>query len=586
MPDRSASSDVIADLDAQLRSLWPGSRRLSEAELRARFPTRSSLQAAWSLPDAMTNGAEPLLASIDRDYPWTLPRISLAKPTYGISYPHVEADGQICVAPSSAVYELPVGISHVQALVSDAALVLEQGASGANDADFYAEAHSYWGLIEPALGSFLLLNEPPRVHSLQTSASCGADVVIGRSVKGIQDWSQRAQQRVSKCEPALLIVLNESLHPRDYPLTPRELIVFCKTVGAYDLLRQAVLKWTFHSSLRVLISFPYDANRIFLGAELQTPYSVRLPGALRNGTPGFRPAAKGASARLDAIARNPSRFKHWRAFPIHRDFLRERTAGMRAAPLRQCHVVVVGCGALGGQLAMQLAQAGVGRLTLIDDEFLDWRNVGRHVLDGTFIGRNKATALGDAILRRFPDAEVSVLASSWESGFAASPKTFDSPDLIVSAIGEPASNRHLDSLSSAGTIAPVVFGWMEAFAVSAHAVFRHPDGGGLCDLTDNAGLLLEPVVDLASAPDLPKEPACGAFYQPYSSLSALHCVSLVAEMVLDAITGRVARSTIRTWVGAASAFQDNHLSFTPVWHERLNKFGFSRLYEAPVIERH
>lgn len=58
--------------------------------------------------------------------------------------------------------------------------------------------------------------------------------------------------------------------------------------------------------------------------------------------------------------------------------------------LRDSHVAVVGAGALGGPVAMYLAAAGVGMLTLIDDDVVSLSNLQRQVLFGTpDIGRPK-----------------------------------------------------------------------------------------------------------------------------------------------------------------------------------------------------
>jgi molybdopterin/thiamine biosynthesis adenylyltransferase len=584
MPDGQPHADAIAQLDAQLKVRWPGATQLGALELRQRFPSREGLVAAWRVPGALQDAPGELLVSVDRQFPWTLPRIALPDATNAIGYPHVETDGQVCVAPSSAVYELPVGIRHVEALVADAATVLDEGRAGTNDDDFFAEAHSYWGLIAPAAGTFLLIEQPPAGHALLSAAECGAHVVLGQSHQAVNNWAKRSQQRIGPTEQAMLLALDAPLHPRDYPLTSRDLVLFAERVGAAPVLHSAVMKWKFKAPLRVVISFPHSGRRVYLGAEIPPAHTVRLPGAREPGIRGFRPKPRTATGRVAALSQNPNRFRHWRAVPIFRSFLRERTAGGTAEPLETCHVIVAGCGALGGQLAVQLAQAGVGRLTLLDNDILDWRNVGRHVLDGASVGRNKALALRDAILRRFPDAEVDAFARSWEEHFDVAAEAFDHADLVISATAEAASNLHLDSLSKAGSVAPVIFGWMEPFAVSAHAVFRHPAGPGLADLVDGCGLLLEPVVDRESAPPLPREPACGAFFQPYSSLSALSCVALVGELAVDSLLGRIAGSTVRTWVGPASSFHDNGLSLTPAWHERLNRHGFSRLYDRQIFE--
>jgi hypothetical protein len=244
--------------------------------------------------------------------------------------------------------------------------------------------------------------------------------------------------------------------------------------------------------------------------------------------------------------------------------------------------VVAGCGAVGGQLAVQLAQAGVAHLTLLDGDTLDWRNVGRHVLDGSAVGQNKALATAAAIKRRFPDIDVTSVAGSWEAYQRREDEPLTKADLVVSATGEAASNLHLDELVQSGDVPPAVFCFLEAFGVAAHAVFCLPEGGRLRDICTPDGRLQEPVADLLNMPQAPQEPACGAIYQPFSSLAALSGIALAGELVIDALLGRVAVSQHRAWVGAAAVFATEGLALTAVWQARLNQAGFSRRFDLPM----
>jgi molybdopterin/thiamine biosynthesis adenylyltransferase len=70
--------------------------------------------------------------------------------------------------------------------------------------------------------------------------------------------------------------------------------------------------------------------------------------------------------------------------------------------LGEAHVVVVGCGALGSVLAEQMARAGVGRLTLVDRDFVEPSNLHRQSLfdeEDAAAGLPKAVA-AEAHLRR------------------------------------------------------------------------------------------------------------------------------------------------------------------------------------------
>lgn len=58
------------------------------------------------------------------------------------------------------------------------------------------------------------------------------------------------------------------------------------------------------------------------------------------------------------------------------------------------NVVIVGAGGLGGPAALYLAAAGVGRLTIIDDDHVDLTNLQRQIQFSTEqIGKGKASAL-------------------------------------------------------------------------------------------------------------------------------------------------------------------------------------------------
>lgn len=48
--------------------------------------------------------------------------------------------------------------------------------------------------------------------------------------------------------------------------------------------------------------------------------------------------------------------------------------------IRRKHAVIVGMGALGSSIADMLARAGIGKLTILDRDYVDWSNLGRQIL--------------------------------------------------------------------------------------------------------------------------------------------------------------------------------------------------------------
>jgi len=74
--------------------------------------------------------------------------------------------------------------------------------------------------------------------------------------------------------------------------------------------------------------------------------------------------------------------------------------GVGQVALAEAHVVLIGCGGIGSPALQYLAAAGVGRLTLIDDDAVDLSNLQRQtVFAEADLGRPKAQAAADWVAR-------------------------------------------------------------------------------------------------------------------------------------------------------------------------------------------
>lgn len=583
MRDALSQEQTLNKLRQEIQARWPQSEELSSAAITARFSARKNLIAGWRLPNVLPEHPHDLLVFLDARSPWTLPLIALPEATHAISLPHVEADGHLCITSVGLAFSLPVSVAHVEQLVNDAISLIAAGTSGANEEDFFTEAQSYWTLVEPVKSEIWLTEPPPPGHALWSAVRSFDNWAIGATRDAVNAWLRNSGRSVNANEPCAVLRVPEPMAPIDYPLTAADLLNLAKSLGAWNVVSAALTKWSAKQPLPVLLIFSHTGADVVLGGLFMPPGSHRMPGARHNGIPGFRIVPpRNARVRATALAMAGVRFPHVLAIPVYREFLLNRTAGQVPKQLRDAHVAVMGCGALGGQLAVQLAQSGVGKLTLVDNETLDWRNVGRHVLNGSSVGLAKAHELMLAIQRSFPEMKLKALGQRWDELPVEDLEELNTADLWVAATGDAASNQHLDQLIAEGGAPATVFCWLEPFAVAGHAVLHVPPGGRLRALTDDAGRVLEPVSDLHSAPALPQEPSCGAFYQPYSSLAALAAIAVTGELVLDALNGKATVSTHRVWVGSAEPFAANGLQLHPVWQERLSKFGYNRRYDLPV----
>lgn len=75
--------------------------------------------------------------------------------------------------------------------------------------------------------------------------------------------------------------------------------------------------------------------------------------------------------------------------------------------LLDAHVLIIGMGGLGSPVAMYLAAAGVGQLTLVDDDVVDLSNLQRQIIHRTHnIGQAKVDSAKENLLQINPDIHI------------------------------------------------------------------------------------------------------------------------------------------------------------------------------------
>jgi hypothetical protein len=80
------------------------------------------------------------------------------------------------------------------------------------------------------------------------------------------------------------------------------------------------------------------------------------------------------------------------------------------------HVIVVGCGNIGSQLVPHFARlAGIDKVTLVDDQFYEAKNVTSQAIDAADIGKPKSRVQARRLRRIKPDLDVEVVVGLVES---------------------------------------------------------------------------------------------------------------------------------------------------------------------------
>jgi len=144
--------------------------------------------------------------------------------------------------------------------------------------------------------------------------------------------------------------------------------------------------------------------------------------------------------------------------------------------LLAARVVIVGAGGLGGPVGLYLAAAGVGHITIIDDDVVDASNLQRQVqFVTTDIGMEKAVVMADTLKDLNPDIEAKGVIARLTPQNAQS--LLKDHDLIIDGVDDFASRFAINDAALA-LQTPLVSGALGRFQgqVSAH----YSSGKGPC----------------------------------------------------------------------------------------------------------
>jgi len=536
----------------------PPARRLSVKELGM---IGDRYLAGWRVCRRFEYETVELNVLLDAETPFSAPRIGLTGTNRHLSWPHVEKDNLLCLRQSSDLIDHLSGEGLTAHLLAEAEQLIGECLRGSNNSDFITEFGNYWvNWCDSRGGSdarVLMLAQPcPPSRQVYVTEFSGFAVVTD-SIESGKIWAKDRYPKKGveedQFEKAAFIWLENPLLPNDYPRNNAMVMAMAQKAGCDGFLMHLVPEKT--GSFYVVFGFE-SGNGPALGAlrlnEPQAPIGFkgkRIP--LRS--KGFRPIAM-----MNDSARRSYFVLAGKATPLTVQRIDRKWVFDRGGPgiderMDKAGVCLIGCGSLGGQIAMFLVQSGVRHLTLIDPDTLSWDNIGRHLLGAEDVGKNKAQAIKSRLTQAFPGMlDIHVVPTTWQAVFrdSSSRKQFYNKELIVSTIGnwdaEAALNHAFNTMAD---FPPVIYGWIEPFGFAGHAVVVTGLGGCLACGFGSKGKFNFPVTVWENGAHLRRAPACGETYQPYGAADIAPIQAMISRLCVDVITGQVKNSEHRAWVG-------------------------------------
>jgi len=123
--------------------------------------------------------------------------------------------------------------------------------------------------------------------------------------------------------------------------------------------------------------------------------------------------------------------------------------------LRETNVLIAGAGAIGNEVAKNLAMLGLRRLTIVDSDFVELSNISRMIFfDRRSVGQSKAKAIARSIMMKYPHIEVVAYHSKLEN---IPLSAYLKSDVIVCGLDNVLSRIYLSTVAARHLI-PIVDG--------------------------------------------------------------------------------------------------------------------------------
>ena len=557
---------AIMDADLFLANSY-GALRLDEPEFAP--SAQGNFRAGWSMVIQASTRQRRLHLYVDSSFPFSRPSFVLHDRPEFLTWPHIEESGKLCLLDNVKI-ERPEMVGDIlRSEITDAFRLVENSEAGTNHGDFQQEFYSYWNRqsnrSDNRVNSLLKACGPSRLIRFWYGKKWS---VAGETEEEIAIWLKRrhgSSANFEHSDVACLLWLPAPLMPAEYPRSGIDLYSLAKRVPeGTALLRTLALQDK--APFVVILGADTENGPCLAAVRSYSPRRSNVRGASNEKTrPGFRPGKVPPDIQTQYLFSADARVEPAAVDRVDATWVHGRGHDVRQKSLASKHVVIAGCGSVGGPISQQLAMAGVGRLTLVDPDDLSWSNIGRHPLGSKFVGLSKALSLSGVIQESLPHLRIDSFVGKIEDFLASG--TDCRADLIVVATADWSCERVLNLSHIEGQItSPLLFTWTEPYACAGHAVYLPTAQPCLqCGFT-LGGDMQRPVTKWPT--DMPShlsEPACGAYFQPYGPIELLGTIAAAASLALDALLKKPDSALHRVWAGSRALLEEQGGTWGDAW---------------------
>jgi hypothetical protein len=130
---------------------------------------------------------------------------------------------------------------------------------------------------------------------------------------------------------------------------------------------------------------------------------------------------------------------------------------------------------------------------------------------------------------------------------------------------------------------PVVYAWLEPFAVAGHCFISVPKSGCIECQMNKIGKFNKKVA-LFEDNVLKREIGC-TYYQEYGPSALMPIISMIISEVINYLSNPLLESKLTTWISDENHFDNVNTKINDEWRGKIEKSGFSKIYNLTLPDK-
>lgn len=485
-------------------------------------------------------------------------------------YPHIERNGKLCLISNSSAINSDSPVSLIKDAIFRAKRILTEPAIE----DHRDEALIYWSLsLDDKKYSAVSCDSSLESMERCVTGVLGEKLVLAANEKNATVWLKNSEGEKAKFRffaPSFVVRLPLALTPKDYPLSPNNIRFIVQKYATLDVKKDFEELLFKTGKLYTVVMVQHCSSGTALTAVIGYGLNVAKSKSVNR---GFRPG----KVPVEIMAQRSSNSLNMET--IHRvnvnrvDAKWIHTRGGDGSDLSEKKIVLIGCGSLGGYVAHLLARTGIGALTFLDNDILEWANVGRHILGASSVGKSKSQSIEKQLKKELPHLALSSFFGDWREWVKnkSAHETILGSDLIISTVADWSCERPLNFFLREHSKTSI-FTWLEPYGFAGHILTVAREGGCLECGMDSFGRFCQRATEFHSD-TYKKEPGGCAYYQQYGPTKLMALAARVAENAVRALTNAPSNSSLETVLSEVDRLSAKGGKLTKAYKDALKGDG-------------